>query len=273
MEEKLDLKWDDDHVVPPIIHPDLGFLFQQTPRLIIQEVAAKEGEYILDVGCGRAVDAAEVANNGAIAIGLEPSGVMLGRAKEYLAQADTTVALLQGMGEILPFKSCFFDKVMCKGALDHFMSPGKTMEEISRVLKPEGEMIIAIANFESLGFRIGKKVTRLKVVFGGKAEEQITPWVLPVDHTYKFDYQSLYNLVKANFQIKSIKGISLLWGVPWWGSILSRLPKPICYGILRALDKAARLFPSLADIIVVKGVPFPSVNDNALGDNLVKEIL
>jgi len=181
---------------------------------------------------------------------------MLDRAKEYLAQVDTTVALLQGMGEVLPFKSCFFDKVMCKGALDHFMSPGKTMEEISRVLKPEGEMIIAIANFESLGFRIGKKVTRLKVVFGGKAEEQITPWVLPVDHTYKFDYQSLYNLVKANFQIKSIKGISLLWGVPWWGSILSKLPKPICYGILRALDKAARLFPSLADIIVVKGIPF-----------------
>lgn len=117
-------------------------------------------------------------------------------------------------------------------------------------------MIIAVANFESLSFHIGKKVTRLKVFFGAKAGEQITPWVLPVDHTYKFDYPSLYNLVKGSFQIKSIKGVSLLWSIPWWGSILSKLPKPICHGILRALDKVARLFPSLADIIIVKGVLF-----------------
>jgi ubiquinone/menaquinone biosynthesis C-methylase UbiE len=256
MEEKLDLNWDDDHVVPPTIYPDLEFLFRQTPRLVFQEVNAKQGEYVLDIGCGRAIDAVELSKNGAITIGLEPSGVMLYRAKEQLAEANTTIALFQGMGEALPFKSCFFDKVMCKGALDHFISPSKTMEEISRVLKPEGEMIIAIANFESLGFRIGKKVTRLKVFFGAKAEEQITPWVLPVDHTYKFDYKSLRDLVKGNFQIKSIKGISLLWGMPWWGSVLSKLPSPIRNGILRALDKVARLFPSLADIIVVKGVPF-----------------
>jgi len=256
MEEKLDLNWNDDNVVPPTIYPDLEFLFQQATRLILQEVNAKEGEYVLDVGCGRAIDAAELSKNGAITIGLEPSGVMLCRAKEKLAEANTTVALFQGMGETLPFKSCFFDKVMCKGALDHFVSPSKTMDEISRVLKPGGEMIIAIANFESLGFRIGKKVIRLKVVFGAKVEEQITPWVLPVDHTYKFDYPSLRDLMKGNFQIKSIKGVSLLWGMPWWGSILSKIPKPICHGILRTLDKVARLFPSLADIIVVKGVPF-----------------
>lgn len=252
MEQKLDLRWNDDEVVPRKVRPDLEFMFRQGERLILQEVGAREGEYILDIGCGRAIDAAMLAESGAVVIGLEPSEVMLSRAKEHLGAVNALVALSQGVGESLPFRSGSFDKVMCKGALDHFISPGKTMEEISRVLKPDGEAIIAIANLESLACHIGKRLFWLRAIFSREADELVKPWVPPTDHTYKFDYQSISGLVKSYFQVERVDGISLFYGMPWWGDILSMLPKPVRHGILTLLDKAARSFPSLADIIVVK---------------------
>ena len=144
---------------------------------------------------------------------------------------------------------------MCKGALDHFFSPSKTMEEIARVLKPEGEMIIAIANFESLGFHVGKRLYPVTKFLSPSLYGQRKPWEPPPDHQYKFDYPFLSSLVKQHFKIKKAKGISLFFGLPMWGSLLSRFPHAISHAILRILDKLARPFPSLADVILMKCTP------------------
>lgn len=253
--EKIDLEWSDDDVVPPVVYPNLEFLFQQMLHLTLEEVNPSHSELILDVGCGKAVDGARLGEKGAKVIGLEPSKIMIVRAKEYLSENHARVALAQGMGENLPFKPNSFDKVMCKGSLDHFFSPSKTMEELARVLKPGGEMIISIANFNSLGFRLGKKLYPVTKFLSPSLAKERKPWVPPPDHTYKFDYPFLSSLVKQYFEIKKTKGISLFFGLPLWGSFLSRLPHSVSYAILKTLDKLARPFPSLADVILMKCIP------------------
>ena len=253
--EKIDLEWNDDDVVPPVVYPNLDFLFQQMLDLTLKEVAAHHGELILDVGCGRAVDGAQLCQNGAQVVGLEPSRVMLVRAKEYLTENNARVVLAQGIGEYLPFKSHSFDKVMCKGALDHFVSPKKTMEEIARVLKPQGEMIVSIANFNSLGFRLAKKLYPVTRFLSPSLAKERKLWELPLDHKHEFDYPFLSNLVKQHFEIKQAKGISLFFGLPLWGSLLSRLPHSVSYALLKTLDKLARPFPSLADVILMRCAP------------------
>ena len=253
--KKLDLEWNDDDVVPAVSYPNLEFLFQQMLHLTLEDVAPSHGELILDVGCGKAVDGARLWQKGAIVIGLEPSNVMIVRAKEFLSENNAQVALAQGIGENLPFKPHSFDKIVCKGALDHFFSPSKTMEEIASALKPEGEMIISIANFNSLGFRLGKKLYLVtKLLFASSAKER-KPWEPPPDHQYKFDYPLLSSLVEQHFEIEKTKGISLFFGLPLWGSFLSKLPHFVSYSILKTLDKLARPFPSLADVILMKGIP------------------
>jgi ubiquinone/menaquinone biosynthesis C-methylase UbiE len=253
--EKIDLEWSDDDVVPPIIYPNLEFLFQQMLHLTLEEVDPNPGELILDVGCGKAIDGARLWEQGAKVIGLEPSRVMVARAKKYLSERDAQIAIAQGIGENLPFKPHSFSKVMCKGALDHFVSPNKTMEEIARVLKPGGEMIISIANFDSLGFRLAKKLYPVTKLLSPSLAKERKPWDPPPDHTYKFDYPFLSSLVKQCFEIKKTKGISLLFGLPLWGSFLSKLPHSISCTILNALDKLARPFPSLADVILMRCTP------------------
>jgi SAM-dependent methyltransferase len=253
--KKIDLEWNDDDVVPDVVYPNLDFLFQQMLDLTLQEVDAGHGELILDVGCGRAIDGARLWQKGAEVVGLEPSHVMLVRAKEHLRENDAGVALAQGIGENLPFRPHSFDKVMCKGALDHFLSPGKTMEEIARVLKPGGEMIISIANFDSLGFRLGKRLYPLTKFLAPSLAKQGKPWELPPDHKCKFDYPFLRSLVREHFEIKNAKGVSLFFGLPLWGSFLSRLPRSVSYVLLKTLDKIARPCPSLADVILMKCAP------------------
>jgi ubiquinone/menaquinone biosynthesis C-methylase UbiE len=253
--EEIDLEWNDDDVVPDVVYPNLDFLFQQMLSLTLKEVAPDQGELILDVGCGRAIDGARLSRRGAKVVGLEPSRVMLVRAKKYLSENNAHVLLAQGIGENLPFKSHSFDKVMCKGALDHFFSPGKTMEEIARVLKPDGEMIVSIANFDSLGFRWGKRLYPVTKFLSPSLAKDKKPWELPIDHTYKFDYPFLAGLVKQHFEIKRTKGISLFFGLPLWGSFLSKLPHSVSYALLKILDKLARPFPSLADVILMKCTP------------------
>lgn len=253
--KKIDLEWSDDDVVPAVVYPNLEFLFQQMLHLTLKEVAPSHGEVILDVGCGRAIDGARLWEKGAKVVGLEPSHVMIARAKQYLIESNARVALAQGIGENLPFKPHSFDKVMCKGALDHFFRPGKTMEEIARVLKPGGEMIISIANFDSLGFRLGKKLYPVAKFFSPSLAKERKPWEPPPDHKYKFDYLFLSSLVKQHFEIKKTSGISLFFGLPLWGSFLSKLPHSVSYTLLKTLDKLARPFPSLADVILMECTP------------------
>jgi len=253
--KRIDLEWNDDDVVPAVVHPNLEFLFQQMLHLTLGEVDPGHGELILDVGCGKAIDGARLWEKGAQVIGLEPSRVMIVRAKEYLNESNARVALAQGVGENLPFKPHSFDKVMCKGALDHFFSPSETIEEIARVLKPGGEMIISIANFNSLGFRLGKKLYPVTKFLSPSLAKERKPWEPPPDHTYKFDYPFLSSLVKQHFEIKKTKGISLFFGLPLWGSFLSKLPHSVSYALLKTLDKLARPFPYLADVILMKCTP------------------
>lgn len=249
---RVDLEWGDEGVVPEKIYPDTNFIFTRMGEVTWWMVAPQKGERVLDIGCGRAVDALELTKQGGRAIGLDPSAKMLREAKSYIGNDE--VDLVRGIGEALPFKRHSLDKIMCKGALDHFADPLRTMEQMSQVLKPKGVTIIAIANFESLSCRLGRAWYPIMKRFKREKDER-PPWEPPLDHTYRFDYPLLRELVEHHFDVEKTLGVSLLWTAPYWGKILSILPRRVSAIILALLDRTARRFPSLSDAIVVKLIP------------------
>ena len=83
----------------------------------------RRGEMILDIGCGRGIDGVELAKKGAVVIGLEPSQVMISHARNHISENGANMSLVRGVGEYLPFRAQSVDKVVCKGALDHFPEP------------------------------------------------------------------------------------------------------------------------------------------------------
>lgn len=252
---RIDLDWDDDHVLPLKVYPDIAHLFTRMTDVTLGAVAVVDSELVLDIGCGRAVDAIELAMKGGRCSGLEASGKMISHAREHVAQNGAVVNLARGVSACLPFKSNTFDKVVCKGALDHFCHPDEAIAEMARVLKPKGRAVIGTANFESLGFRAGRRLFSLTRVLRREKVDDGRFWQIPDDHTIKLDYATLKRLVRPHFTIERAEGISLLVGLPGWSSLLDRLPGRVSSMWLTGLDGLARYLPSLSNVIVVRCIP------------------
>lgn len=249
---RFDLEWDDGQLFPEVVYPDADFMLWRMNEATLESVNPGRGEVILDIGCGRGIDAAGLAKKGAVVVGLEPSKVMIKHARNHISENGANMSLIRGLGEYMPLRAHSVDKVVCKGALDHFPNPSMVMEQIAQVLRPGGKAIIAIANFESLGFKLGKMMWWLRKELGFKAPAERMLWEVPEDHTYKFDYSSLRRLVDKFLKVERASGVSLLFGLPWWGMFLAKLPRNTSLAILNSLDKVARHFPSLGDVVVLR---------------------
>jgi len=249
---RFDIEWDDGQLFPEVVYPDAEFLFQRMNEVTVESVNAVSGEVVLDIGCGRGIDGVEIAKKAAVVIGLEPSHVMIKHARNYISENGANMSLIRGVGEHVPLRAQSVDKVVCKGALDHFLDPPMVMEQIALVLRAEGKAIIAIANFESLGFKLGRTVWWFRKKLGFRSPAVRMLWEVPEDHTYKFDYSSLKCLVNNHLEVEKASGVSLLFGIPWWGMFLAKLPRNISLAILSSLDNVARHLPSLSDVVVLK---------------------
>jgi len=249
---RFDLDWNDSQLFPAVVYPDTDFLLWRMNEATLQSVDAKRGELILDIGCGRGIDGVELAKKGALVIGLEPSLMMINHARNHISESGANMSLVRGVGENLPFRAQFVDKVVCKGALDHFPEPAVVIEQIALVLKPRGKAIIAVANFDSLGFKLGRAIWRLRRMLGFKLPEGRMPWEVPEDHAYKFDYSFIKDLIDNCLEVEQVSGVSLLFGLPWWGKFLAKCPKAMSLAILNFLDKVAQRLPSLSDVVVLR---------------------
>ena len=103
MKGKIDWEWDDGHVVPEVVNPEVEFLFRRMIEATYEKVNPGQGEKILDIGCGRGTDGVELAKKGAMVIGLEPSSIMIAHARNHIAENNVNMALIHGVGEYLPF--------------------------------------------------------------------------------------------------------------------------------------------------------------------------
>jgi SAM-dependent methyltransferase len=249
---RIDLNWDDNEVLPDRIRPDVEFLFFRMSQATIDMIDPKPAERILDIGCGRAIDIVNMSKSGAILIGIEPSFMMISHARETLKLDGENTHVLQAIGESIPIIAGSVDKVVCKGALDHFADPDEALQQMADAMKPGGHAIIAIANFESLGFKLGKFIFWVRRILNIKNPYKRLPWEPPPDHTVKFNYGMLLKLASRHMKVAKVTGVSMLCCVPGWGDFLSNMPRRLCSFLLITLDGIARLLPWLSDVLVIR---------------------
>jgi SAM-dependent methyltransferase len=248
----IDLNWDDSEVLPDKITPDVAYLFNRMSRATIDMIDPRPAENILDVGCGRAIDIVNMSSSGATLIGVEPSFVMLSHARETLKLNGCNTFILQAIGENIPVRPGSIDKVVCKGALDHFADPDRALQQMALAIKPAGKVIIAIANFGSLGFKLGEFIYWVRKILNIRNPYVRLPWEPPPDHTMKFDYKLLTAMASKYMIVEKVIGVSLLCCMPGWGTGLAKLPKQMSDRLLAASDRIAQLLPRVSDVIILR---------------------
>jgi SAM-dependent methyltransferase len=149
-----------------LVHPR-GLAHRELQR-IVATVGPRLRGRLLDVGCG-SKPYTEVLTAVESYVGLDTAATMHG-----LERVDVV-----GTAFALPFRGCRFDSVLCTEVLEHTPEPLAVLQEIWRVTKPGGLLLLTVPMSEQLH------------------EE-------PADF-YRFThYGARYLLIKAGFQVREV---------------------------------------------------------------------
>lgn len=146
---------------------------------------------VLEVGCGPNGIIHQL-NDVKYTIGLDPMDL-----HEELIKGNRYAPIIRGLGERIPFQDNSFDVILSFNSIDHSFNPRKVMEEIYRVLRPQGNFLLWIY------------VLREKFNFLQPILNKVDP-----PHPYHLTYSEIIGLVKdCSFHItnsKLEKGIVLV---------------------------------------------------------------
>lgn len=118
-------------------------LFAPLAARLIERVALRSGEWVLDAACGTGIvarmAAEHVAPTGHV-IGLDLNEAMLVVARKHGSSTGAAIEWRQGDCDALPFSAQTFDVVLCQQALQFFPDRDRALAEMRRVLVPAGRI-------------------------------------------------------------------------------------------------------------------------------------
>ena len=246
----VDLAWAIDEDIPPGPYPrDSQLVFKRVPELVTHEATKGAPGRVLDVACGLGGQLALLREQGWEGWGLDASLPLAAYCRQRFAEAGGT-PIVVATAESLPFRDHTFDRIVCQGSLDHFPEPKAFMQDLARVLKPDGRAIIGISNFDSLSSRLGRGLYRLSERFGRSVYQGRNYWQIPDNHTFKGTYGVLKGLGPPGLEMEACYGISMMWLFNRWTRVMEALPEGVAMSILHLLDRVAYRMPALADVLV-----------------------
>lgn len=111
-------------------------------------------ERVLEIGCGTGSDLLQFAKHGAKAVGIDVTPEHIRLANQRVGNA---ARLLRASATQLPFSDNSFDYVYSHGVLHHIDHPRPAIEEIFRVLRPQGRFniqVYALWSWAHLAYRL-----------------------------------------------------------------------------------------------------------------------
>jgi methionine biosynthesis protein MetW len=106
----------------------------------------RPGEAYLDVGCGTGKLCMNAANRFANVQGCDISETALSAAR----QKGITCLKIDLNQEPLPYDSSSFDAITALDVIEHLLDPQTFLDDIFRILKPGGQLILSTPNFRKM---------------------------------------------------------------------------------------------------------------------------
>ncbi|NJO33963.1 MAG: class I SAM-dependent methyltransferase [Rhodospirillales bacterium] len=122
---------------------ELGIITERLERqLILELIGDVQGCRVLDIGSGDGTLAVELNRRGAAVVAIDRSIAMIDEAKARAARENANVNFQVAAAEHLPFREAQFDVVTAITILCFVDDPLPVFEEIARVLRPGGRLVI-----------------------------------------------------------------------------------------------------------------------------------
>lgn len=159
---------------------------------LLELLAPKPGERILDVGCGTGQLTAQIAHSAAQAVGLDSSESMLAEARRNYP--ELTFVLGDAAGFVFSER---FDAVFSNAALHWVKDAEGAVSSIARALRPGGRFVAELGGKGN----IASVQAALRTVLGPTADAQ-SPWYYPSvgeyapileRHGFEVRYASLFD--------------------------------------------------------------------------------
>jgi 2-polyprenyl-3-methyl-5-hydroxy-6-metoxy-1,4-benzoquinol methylase len=103
--------------------------------------ARLDGKELLDAGCGTGWFSQKASERGASVTSMDVGENLL---KQVAGKCDSR----RVVGDVLslPFDPASFDIVVCTEVIEHTVEPSRAVRELSRVLRPGGELVLTVPN-------------------------------------------------------------------------------------------------------------------------------
>jgi 2-polyprenyl-6-hydroxyphenyl methylase / 3-demethylubiquinone-9 3-methyltransferase len=139
--------WNKDsplHLIKLLLNPvRIEYIRNNLSEKFKQQLSGKNA---LEIGCGGGILSEEIAKMGVDVTGIDPSENSIKCAVKHAEINKLPIKYEVATGERVPFKSNYFDIVLCCDVLEHVSNLYQVISEISRVLKPGGIFIYDTIN-------------------------------------------------------------------------------------------------------------------------------
>ncbi len=118
---------------------------EEYKKLLIEKFKLREKKAVLDVGCGAGNSTrllSEFTASDSSIIGVDVDEAILDVAREK-SKEQKNISYQESGATALPFEDNTFDFVFCQTVMIHLPDPKKAIQEMKRVLKPGGLLIMA----------------------------------------------------------------------------------------------------------------------------------
>ena len=149
-----------------ISHTDFGSDYK---RRTFAYLGVRNGSQVLDVGCGAGTDAialARVTGRQGRVVGVDIDPAMVREAVQRAQRCGPGIEFCVGDAHHLQFEDNTFDACRCDRALQHMPDARSVIEEMVRVLRPGGRLVVSEPDWDTLAIAANcRSITRRVVNF------------------------------------------------------------------------------------------------------------